>query len=327
MTRVVIAELPGNAARDLSIERTILGPDIELARHVCDGDAEKLVSACRDADVVLTDFAALTRTVLERLPCCRLISVAATGYSGVDVNAAIDRNISVCAIDEYCTDEVADHVILLILALCRRLPEYHEQVQQQHRWQFDSLAGLSCLRDMALGIVGFGRIGQAVARRARGFGTTICAFDPFPDDEAAAALGVRMVELPTLLGEADIVSLNCALSEDNRHLIDANAFRQMRRKPWLINCARGGLVDEAALVEALDTGRISGAGLDVLCDEAPDLGASGLTGRSNVILTPHVAFYSDASILQNRRLSASNVRHFLDGRHDLVRRYVYHAPA
>jgi D-3-phosphoglycerate dehydrogenase len=325
MTRVVVADIPENAGRDLSVEQSILGPDIELMRHSCDGNERLLISACRDADIVLTDYAPLTRIVIEQLQRCRLISVAATGYNSVDLEAAADANISVCAIEEYCTEEVADHVILLMLALCRRLAEYHDQVQRENLWHFDSLAGIVRMRDLTLGIVGFGKIGQAVARRAHGFGMTIMAHDHHPDEAAATDLDVRFHDLPELLAGADIVTLNCGLSTGNEHLIDANAFQQMRRNPILINCARGGLVDETALVEALDTGQISGAGLDVLSDESPDLRASKLTGRSNVILTPHVAFYSDASILENRKISASNIRNFLDGRHEDVKRYIYHA--
>lgn len=322
MTRVVVAEIPENAGRELSVERSILGPDIELVHYACDGNEDRLTAACLDADAVLTDYSPFSRTVIEQLPRCRLISVAATGYDKVDLKAAADAGIRVCAIDEYCTDEVADHAMLLMLALCRRLPEYHEQVQKDKRWQFDSLSGLARMRDLALGIVGFGKIGQALARRAGGFGLKLMAYDPFPNEEKAADLGVRLCGLDQLFSGANIISLNCGLSANNKHLLDASAFRKMNQKPFVINCARGALIDEAALVEALDNGNISGAGLDVLGEESPDLRTSKLTGRGNVILTPHVAFYSDASILENRRISTGNIRLFLDGKHENVRRYV-----
>jgi len=325
MTQVVVAEIPENADRVLSVERSILGSDVELVRHALDGNEEHLISACRDADIILTDYAPLTRRVIEQLRRCQLISVAATGYNSVDIEAAVEAGISVCAIDEYCTDEVADHALLLMLALCRRLPEYHDQVQDEHRWQFDSLAGLKRMRDMTLGIVGFGKIGQAIARRARGFGMVILAYDPYPDEVVASALAVQFCELTDLFADADIISLNCGLSADNKHLIDARAIQQMRRNPMLINCARGALIDEAALVSALDTGQVSAAGLDVLAEESPDLRVSKLSGRANVILTPHIAFYSDASILENREISSSNIRNFLDGRHESIRRYIHHA--
>ena len=192
----------------------------------------------------------------------------------------------------------------------------------ERRWQFDSLQGLSRMSDLTLGIIGFGRIGQAVARRAFGFGLSIVAFDPYPNEGVASELGVRFYDLPELYSESDIIRLNCGLTTDNEHLINTRAFQQMKRKPVIINCARGALIDEEALMKALDAGQVSGAGLDVLCDESPDLGSSPLVGRSNVILTPHVAFYSDASMLDNRRISTANVRNFLDGKDDDVRRYI-----
>ena len=322
MTRVVVAETPEGAGRDLSVERSILGSDIELVQYICDGNEDHLISACKDADVVLTAYSPLTRTVIEQLQRCRLISIAATGFGNVDLEAAADAKIRVCAIDEYCTDEVADHAILLMLALCRRLPEYHAQVQKEKRWQFDSLQGLARMRDLTLGIVGFGKIGQAVAYRARCFGLTVMAYDPYPDNDKATELNVRFCELPELYSKSDIISLNCGLTADNEHLLDERAFHKMKRNPVIINCARGALIDETAMLKALDTGQISGAGLDVLSDESPDLHSSKLTGRGNVILTPHVAFYSDASILDNRSISASNIRHFLDGNDEDVRRYV-----
>lgn len=325
MTCLVVAEIPESANRDLDVERAILGSSVEIIRHSYDGDDRALLAVCENTDVILTDFVPVTRSIIEGLQRCRLISVSATGYSSIDLDAARDAGISVCAIDEYCTDEVADHVILLMLALCRRLTEYHDQVQRENRWEFDSLHGLRRLRDMTLGIVGFGKIGQAVAHRAAGFGLSMVVFDPYPDEAVAADAGARVCDLPELFAVSDIISLNCGLTADNEHLIDSEAFQAMANKPILINCARGGLVDEVALVAALDSGQISAAGLDVLTEESPDLSASQLTGRNNVILTPHVAFYSDASILENRQISANNIRNFLDGKLGDVRKFIHQA--
>jgi D-3-phosphoglycerate dehydrogenase len=323
MTTVVVADIPETAGGDLDVEASVLGPDVNIVRYCHDGDTDGLISACRDANVILTAYAPLSRAVIEQLHRCRLISVAATGYSCVDVEAAADARISVCAIHDYCTDEVADHTILLMLALCRRLLDYHHQVQTEKRWQFDSVSGIRRLRDMTLGIVGFGKIGQAVARRASGFGMTVIACDPYIDAAATTVPDVRPCNLPELLAQSDIVSLHCALTEDNEKLIDKSAFRMMARQPILINCARGGLIDEEALLDALDAGQISAAGLDVLTDESPDLSTSRLIGRNNIVLTPHVAFYSDVSMLENRRLSAENIRNFLDGEHAKVRKYIH----
>jgi D-3-phosphoglycerate dehydrogenase len=267
----------------------------------------------------------LTRTIVEQASRCRLISIAGVGYDSVDVSAASDANISVCALDEYCTDEVADHVMLLMLALARRLTDYHDQVQAKQRWQPESVSDLKRLRDMTLGIIGLGKIGLAVARRASGFGMKLIAHDHRPAEHATAGLDVRFCDLPTLLRESDVISLNCNMSAENKNLIDAAAFAQMKRRPVLINCARGGLIDEWALNEALDAGQVSGAGLDVLADEPPNFADLRLAKRDNVILTPHVAYCSESSLLESRRKSASNIRNFLDGRHELVRKYIYQA--
>ena len=322
MKLVVLAESLKSASRDLGFERSILGAGVELVQHACDGDEVRLIAACKNANVVLTPYSPMTRNVIEQLSQCKLISITATGFGNVDLEAAADAGIRVCAVDEYCTEEVADHAVLLMLALCRRLPEYHQQVQVEEQWQFDSLQGLSRMHDLTLGIVGFGRIGQAIARRAKGFGLSVIAFDPYPNEEQIADLGVSYCSLEAVYSNADIVSLNCGLTDDNKYLVDKNAFEKMKRKPLIINCARGALIDEEAMVNALDTGQISGAGLDVLEDESPDLSSSKLIGRKNVILTPHVAFYSDTSMKENRRISTANVRNFLDGKDDDVRRFV-----
>ncbi len=327
MIRLVVAEIAANAGRDLDIETAILGPDVDVDRFAYTGDDRALIDACRNAEVILTDYVPLTAAIIPELHRCRLIAVAATGYSCVDVPAAAAASISVCALDEYCTDEVADHTLLLVLALCRRLRDYDRQVQIDHAWKFDSISGLRRLRGMTIGIIGFGKIGQAVAQRAAGFGLDVIATDPCLDDAAAVTPGVRLCDLSDLLAESDIISLHCNLTEENRHLIDASALRQMQRCPIFINCARGALVDEDALVEALDSGAIRAAGLDVLSEESPDLRSSPLIGRANVILTPHAAFYSDDSMRENRRLSARNIRRFLDGNHAGVRKYVYRTDA
>lgn len=314
MTRLVVIEMPEYAGRELTIETTILGNEIDMVHVAYGGSVASVVSDCRDAEIVLTDYVPFTREVMEELPTLKLISVAATGYNNVDIKAAADNDISVCAIDEYCTAEVADHALMLMLALGRRLVEYHDHVQRQHRWQFDSLEGLPRFSDLTLGIVGFGRIGRAVAKRAEAFGMTVVAHDPYADDAPFS--------LDEILAQADIITLHCNLSPESRHLLDKRAFRKMRKAPMLINVARGELITEADLVWALDKGLVSAAGLDVLEAESPDLEESRLTGRPNVILTPHSAFYSDASIRDNRTLSAQNIRHFLNGNHRAVRTYI-----
>jgi phosphoglycerate dehydrogenase-like enzyme len=319
---VVFAEMPEAEGRDLSIERRELPPDARVVTYTHRGDPDALAAACRGAAAILTDYVPFDRAMLGRLEGCRIISVAATGWDCVDAAAAAERGIAVAAVGEYCTDEVADHTLALLLALERRLRDYDRQVQSSHSWRWNDIQGIERLAGRTLGLVGFGRIGQAVCRRARGFGLTVIACDPRVDAETVRRHGAEPVGFDELLARADILSLHSNLDTGSRGLLDRVAFEKMRRRPALINVARGGLVVEADLVAALDAGLVRGAALDVLAEDSPDLGHHPLVGRRDVLLTPHVAFYSESAMKDLRRISAANIRAFLDGRRGDVFRLV-----
>jgi len=319
---VVFAEMPEAEGRDLSIERQHLPAAARIENFTYRGDRGALVDACRDADAILTDYVPFDRPVLERLARCRIISVAATGWDCVDVRAAAERGIRVSCVGEYCTEEVADHTLALLLVLNRQLLAYHHQVQTGRSWRWDEIQGVRRLAGQALGLVGFGRIGQAVSRRALGFGLRVLACDPLVDAQTARRHGAELIDFGALLTEADIISLHCNLNASNRGLLDLAAFARMRRKPLLINVARGGLIVEADLVKALDRGLINGAALDVLAEDSPDLLRHPLAARRDVLLTPHVAFYSESALADLRRISAANIGAFLEGRPDQVFRLV-----
>ncbi len=314
--------MPEAEGRDLSIERQQLPPGTRVETFTYRGDARPLASACREADAILTDYVPFDRAVLAKLKRCRIISVAATGWDCIDVRAAAECGIRVSSVGEYCTDEVADHTLALLLALNRRLFDYHRQVQVDRSWHWNRVRGLRRLAGQALGLVGFGRIGQAVCRRALGFGLSVLACDPRIDAATAARHGARAVDFAEILARADIISLHSNLETGSRGLLDRQAFEKMGRKPLLINVARGALVVEADLADALDRGLVSGAALDVLAEDSPDLGHHPLMGRPHVLLTPHVAFYSESSLEDLRRISASNIRQFLEGRPEKVFRLV-----
>ena len=308
--------------RDISIERECLPPGACIRAFTWTGDAGALVSICNGADAVLTDYVPFTRDVLRQLPDLRIISVAATGWDSVDIEAAADMGIRVASVGEYCTDEVADHSMALLLALNRRLRDYDAQVQLRKSWRWNEVHGIRPLKEQVLGLIGCGRVGKAVARRAIGFGLRVLAYDPAFAADSGSQIAIEQVSLDEVLMRSDIISLHCPLKPDTAGILDANAFARMRRRPLLINVARGGLIVEKDLVEALDSGRISGAALDVLTDESPDLASHPLRGRKDVLLTPHVAFYSESAIANVRRISADNIRNFLDGRIDQVNRLV-----
>lgn len=319
---VVFAEMPEAAGRDLSVERQHLPAAARIEHFIYRGDQSGLIAACRDADAILTDYVPFNRAVLQRLEHCRIISVAATGWDCVDVRAAAERGIRVSSVGEYCTDEVADHTMALLLALNRHLLAYHHQVQTDHSWRWNEIQGVQRLAGQTLGLVGFGRIGQAVCRRALGFGLRVLACDPRVDAETASRHGAQLAGLEGVLAQADIISLHCNLTAANRDLLNRAAFALMRRKPLLLNVARGGLIVEPDLVEALDQGLIAGAALDVLTQDSPDLLQHPLASRRDVLLTPHVAFYSESALADLRRISAENIRAFFEGRPDEVFRLV-----
>ena len=319
---VVFAEMPEAAGRDLSIERQHLPTAARIECFTYSGDPDALIAACRDADAIVTDYVPFNRAVLARLPRCRIISVAATGWDCVDVRAAAERGIRVSRVGEYCTDEVADHTLALLLALNRQLLAYHHQVQADRDWRWNAIQGVKRLAGQALGLVGFGRIGQAVCRRALGFGLRVLVSDPLVDAATADRHGAHRTDFEDLLAQADIISLHCNLTAANRGLLNRAAFALMQRKPLLLNVARGGLIVEPDLVEALDHGLLAGAALDVLVQDSPDLLHHPLAGRRDVLLTPHVAFYSESALADLRRISAQNVRAFLEGRPEEVFRLV-----
>ena len=275
---------------------------------------DQVVVRARDAELVLTNKTIVDRAAIAALPRLRYIGVLATGYNIVDVQAARERGISVCNVPEYGTPNVAQATFALLLELTNRVG-HHAQTVREGRW-CDSpdfcywdfpqveLAGLT------MGIVGLGRIGQAVARIAAAFGMEVLAFDQSPP--ATVPGGVRLVHLDTLFRNSDVVTLHCPLTADNRELIDAARLALMKATAFLVNTARGGLVNDADLAQALNEGRLAGAGLDVLSVEPP-LRDNPLLTAKNCLVTPHIAWATRAARSRLIRTTVDNVRAFLAG--------------
>ncbi|MCE5264477.1 MAG: C-terminal binding protein [Deltaproteobacteria bacterium] len=269
---------------------------------------EEVIRVCAQADCLLSQYAPLTRAVLERLPKCKVIAKYGVGVDTIDLQAAADLGIIVANVPDYCSDEVADHAAGLFLALARKVAFFDRQVKSG-QWDFRQGIPIPRLRGKTLGVIGYGRIGRRMARKMLVFGVRVIAYDPW----AAADGGeVSFVELATLLREADFISLHCSLNETSRHMIGEQEFAAMERKPLLINVARGAVVDEEALIRALEEGRISGAGLDVLETEPPDP-QNPMLKMGNVIFSPHAGFYSEESIRELKRHAAENVSAVLLG--------------
>jgi D-3-phosphoglycerate dehydrogenase len=296
---------------DTATEQRVLegvGADLVLART---GEEAELVELARDADAILTCFAPVTPAVVAAGTRLQVIGRYGIGVDNIAVDAATARAIPVTNVPAYCLDEVAEHVLGMILSLERGLHRYDRAVRTGD-WSLAVGAPTRRVRGRTLGIVGFGRIGEALARRAQALGLDVVAYAPSGPDRVLAA-GARPLELLELAAAADYVSLHAPLTDATRGMIGASFLAAMPAGSYLINTARGGLVDQDALVAALQTGAIAGAGLDVFVPErlAPD---HPLMTSDRVLATPHTAFSSRESMIELTRLAAENVAAILAGR-------------
>ena len=276
--------------------------------------ADLVLKKCQDAEIVITNKTPLKREVIEGLPVLKYIGVIATGYNIVDIEAAREHDIVVTNVPTYGTDSVAQMTFAHILELTRRIG-HHARSVREGRW---SAADDWCywdfpqteLNGLTLGLIGMGRIGRTVARLAGAFEMTINAYDPGTAEDIPPE--VRMTGLETVLRESDIVSLHCPLTADNHHLINAQKLEMMKRTAFLINTSRGPLIDDQALADALNSGRLAGAGIDVLSEEPPPPSNPLLTAR-NCIITPHLSWATRAARVRLMKTAAANLISFLKG--------------
>lgn len=250
---------------------------------------ELALAVAREADVVLVQSVRplLTPSVIAQLERCRCIVRLGVGYDSVNIAAATDHRIPVCNVPAYCTDDVADHTIALLMDSLRHLARQDRWIRAG-RWDRRSARPTRLLQGGTLGLIGLGRIGRAVARRVRGFELTLLVCDPYLDAETIAQFGGQKVALDELLQRSDFISAHCPLTDETYHLLSHREFEQMKETVFIINTSRGPVIDEAALVAALRRGQVGGAGLDVLEHEPlpPD---SPLREFEQVTITPHVS--------------------------------------
>lgn len=273
----------------------------------------RVIERLRAAHVVLTNKVALDRTTIESLPDLHLIAVTATGYNIVDASAAKERGVVVCNVPEYGTPNVAQHVFALLLELTTHVGPHAQGVREGKwsaspdwcYWEFPLVE----LSGLTLGIIGYGRIGRAVANIARALGMNVLMNRRTKMIDEAEA---RQVDLDTLVRESDVISLHCPLTPDNEKMVNRNFISRMKRTSFLINTARGGLINEAELAQALNDGRIAGAGLDVLTCEPPDPG-NPLIGAKNCVITPHIAWATRPARERMMQITAKNIRAFQQG--------------
>ena len=283
-------------------------PELRMAKSA---SAEDILAVARDADAVLVTYAKLPGELLKELKRCKVIGRFGLGVDNIDIPAAAQLGITVTYVPDYCLREVSDHAMALLLALARKVP-FSNRLVQSGRWEVPPVVPLRRLEGQVLGLVGFGNIPRVLAPKAAAFGLKVITYDPYVSADVVEALGVENASFEELLDRSDFVSVHAPLLPATRGLINAAAFARMKKGAFLVNTARGPLVDEAALVDALDSGHLAGAALDVLAVE-PLAKDSPLVGRDNVILTPHTAFYSIEALEELQTKCASDVARVLLG--------------
>lgn len=274
----------------------------ELAHHGIEWIAgqhrtrQAVLEASLGSDVLMIQSvrSLLDRAVIQKLEQCRCIVRLGIGYENVSVDAATEQGIMVCNVPTYCIDDVADHALALLMAGVRHIARQDRWVRAG-RWDRTGARPARRMKGCTMGFIAFGRIARALAQRVSGFGMTLLAYDPYQDSETIAAYGAEKVELDELLIRADLISIHCPLTDETRRLLSAKEFGLMKEGVFLVNTSRGPVIDEAALVDALSSGRVWAAGLDVFEQEPLPLD-SPLRAFDNVVFTPHVGANSEESV-------------------------------
>jgi D-3-phosphoglycerate dehydrogenase len=291
---------------DLVPERTVLGPLGISASWPADS-VRSLKSQLQRADAVLVNVTAVNAELFDKCPRCRVVVTYGVGYDHIDLEEARRRGITVAHVPDYCVEEVADHTMALLLSLARKLP-LSDQIVRNGQWGIERLVPIRRLTGSTLGVIGFGKTGRAVARRATAFGLNVRAYDPYVSSGDDGVSFART--LVDLLRSADYVTLHVPLEPETTYLLDSERLALMRPGAILINTSRGALVDLTALVRLLDQGALAGAGLDVFPDEPPDLSQ---ISHPKLLLTPHSGFYSTEAMVDLKRSAAQAVAVALTG--------------
>lgn len=274
---------------------------------------EEVANAVARADVAVVQFAPLTRGALQEMAPGAAVIRYGIGFDNIDVSAAKELRITAGYIPDYCVAEVADHTVAMILACARKLMQLDHSVRAG-KWTAIAVAGhVLPSSDTTVGFLGLGRIGYAVLERLRPFGFRFLVSDPAVSEAHAARRGIKLVDRDELLAELDILSLHAPATADTIHFVNRQSLRQMKPTAMIVNTARGRLIDEQALADALTEGVISGAALDVF-EHEPLAMMSPLRGAPNLILTPHAAWYSSASLSRLQSLAAEDIERLLSGR-------------
>ena len=273
---------------------------------------EQMLAAASDAVAIAVVGAPIDRELIYAMREPRFIMTLSVGYDVVDLAAANERGIPVSNCPLYCSEEVADHALTLLMAVTRRIHTIMPYTQKGD-WEYERYRAIRSFAEQTLGIVGLGRIGRHLARKAAAIGYTVQAYDPYVDDDLFETLGVqRVYDLQPFLQSSDAISLHAPLTDETYHMIDREALSHVQPHCVLVNTARGRLIDQDALVEALRAGTIAGAGIDVLRVEPPETD-NPLLREPNVIVTPHIAWYTERSHRRNIEQGMDEMVRVLNG--------------
>ena len=281
-------------------------------------DTPRFWELLKKADGLITAFLPIDEAFLKRAPKLKMIAVNASGYNSLDMEALKNHGVSMSHIVSYCTREVSEHAIAMMLALNKNFPQYGYAIQQEKRWKYMELPPRRTVNHLTLTIFGLGQIGRMTAELAKSLGMKVQAVDPYLPKEVADACGVTLVDKKNAMETSDVIINHMALSEQTKNYFNQEFFEGLARKPIFINVGRGGSVDEMALLRALEEGFLYAAGLDVLEEENPNLENCPLVGREDILLTPHSAFYSEDSNGALEEVSGSSMGYFLSGQYDRI---------
>jgi len=313
--KVVRADRMGNRAVMVEEAEELAKVNAELVGADCVTEDE-IIEAAKDADAILTGGAQMTRRVLESLPKCKVVVRYGVGYDTIDVDAATDNGVIVVnnPAFQWCIEEVSNQAITLLLACAKKLAFLNDGTKQG-RWAEckRAQAPMVSIHGQTLGLIGCGNIGRMVGRKAQCFSLKLLGYDPYVDKSLAKKSGITLVSLPELLKESDFVSIHTFLNEETRHLMGEKEFKQMKPTAYIINTARGPVIDEPALIKALQEKWIAGAGLDVFEKEPVD-SDNPLLKMDNVVVTPHSASYSDVAFSLPAKIMLQEAARVLSGR-------------
>ncbi|MCO5532726.1 C-terminal binding protein [Enterococcus faecium] len=289
-----------------------LNLDLEMAVRPSQTPTD-IIENAHDADIIITVYEPLTEEVLSQLPNLKLVVYRSIGFNSVDLDYANEHRLPVSHITQYCIDEVANYVIAAILSHNRRIIDFNQSVKVDHEWNYELFPDMRRLSSLTVGLIGFGNIPRLIAKRLQVFGCKLIAYDPFVVSEIFEQSNVKQASLEEIFEQSDYISSHLPLNNSTKGILNVNLFNLCQRHPVFINSSRGGVVNEEDLVAALQSGKLSYAILDVVHNENPDLNKLPFMQMDNVVLTPHIAFYSQEAFIQGVQDNFKNIQAFLNG--------------